>query len=39
MPRWRCTVCGYETPDNTPNPPNECPVCGASAEDFEAIQE
>jgi len=37
MPRWRCVVCGWETDEDTPKPPNECPVCGAGPEDFEAI--
>jgi nitrite reductase (NADH) large subunit len=29
---WECEVCGYV--HEGPNPPNECPVCGAGAEDF-----
>lgn len=29
---WRCNVCGYM--HRTDLPPNECPICGASASDF-----
>jgi len=30
---WRCTVCGYV--HRGPEPPDECPVCGAPGEAFE----
>ena len=33
MKIWRCLVCGYE--EEGPEPPDTCPVCGASAEYFE----
>jgi len=38
MPKWRCTVCGWESEEDTPEPPEECPVCGAGPEDFEPIK-
>ena len=31
---WRCSVCGYI--HRGPEPPDLCPVCGASSEEFEA---
>lgn len=34
---WRCQVCGYIHYGD--EPPAECPVCGASASDFEAIDQ
>ena len=34
---WVCLVCGYV--HRGPEPPDICPVCGASAEDFEAHEE
>jgi len=34
---WRCTVCGYVHRGG--GPPESCPVCGASASDFEAHTE
>ncbi len=34
-PRWRCTVCGYLHPGETP--PESCPVCGVASELFEAL--
>ena len=34
---WRCKVCGYV--DRGPEPPESCPVCGASREEFEPSQE
>lgn len=34
---WRCAVCGYI--HYGAEPPNECPVCGAPASDFEAIEQ
>ncbi len=33
---WRCTVCGYIHQGDAP--PDECPVCGAAAKDFEAVE-
>ncbi|MFP4381119.1 MAG: FAD-dependent oxidoreductase [Candidatus Sumerlaeia bacterium] len=34
---WRCSVCGYVHRGD--EPPEECPVCGAPKEDFEAYEE
>jgi nitrite reductase (NADH) large subunit len=34
---WRCVVCGYIHYGD--EPPDECPVCGASASEFEAIEQ
>lgn len=34
---WRCTVCGYIHRGDAP--PDECPVCGALARDFELIED
>lgn len=34
---WRCVVCGYIHRDG--EPPDECPVCGAPASEFEAFEE
>ena len=31
--RWKCKVCGYIHEGN--EPPDVCPVCGASKEKFE----
>ncbi len=33
MPVWRCRVCGYLCA--RPNPPEVCPICGASKDRFE----
>jgi len=33
--KWRCTICKYEV--DGAKPPDKCPVCGAAAEMFEAI--
>lgn len=33
--RWKCQVCGYI--HEGPEPPDECPVCGAPKEKFEPI--
>jgi len=33
MPIWRCPVCGYLCA--RPNPPEVCPICGASGDRFE----
>ena len=30
---WRCKVCGHIHEGATP--PDECPICGAPAEEFE----
>ena len=30
---WRCGVCGYM--HRGPEPPESCPICGASKSDFE----
>ncbi len=35
--KWRCTVCGYI--HEGPEPPDECPLCGAPKEDFEEVIE
>ncbi|AKJ63469.1 FAD-dependent oxidoreductase [Kiritimatiella glycovorans] len=35
--KWRCTVCGYVHEGD--EPPEECPVCGAPAEQFEPLEE
>ena len=35
--RWVCTVCGYVHEGS--GPPDECPQCGASADEFEADDE
>ena len=34
---WRCIVCGYVHQGDAP--PDECPVCGAPASDFEPYRE
>src|SRR5512133_2116070 len=34
---WRCLLCGYI--HYGPQPPDECPVCGAGADEFEPYQE
>lgn len=36
MKQWRCKVCSYRHEGN--EPPNTCPVCGASADDFELVE-
>ena len=33
---WRCTVCGYIHYGD--EPPDECPVCGAPALEFEPVE-
>jgi len=35
MRKWMCTICGYIHEGD--EPPEVCPVCGASREDFEEI--
>ncbi len=37
MKNWRCTICKYEVTGE--NPPLKCPVCGASQDKFELIEE
>ena len=37
MTAWRCTVCGYV--HRGPEPPESCPVCGASRSEFEPYVE
>lgn len=35
---WRCTVCGWKSRIDTENPPELCPLCGATdPDDFERI--
>lgn len=36
MKKWRCKICGYI--HDGERPPEICPVCGAGAEDFEAMK-
>jgi rubredoxin/uncharacterized membrane protein len=35
--KWRCIVCGYV--HEGPEPPEECPVCGADKSQFEPIED
>ncbi len=37
MKKWICTVCGYI--HEGPEPPDECPVCGADKSMFEEVEE
>jgi uncharacterized membrane protein len=37
MKKWRCKVCGYV--HEGPEPPDECPVCGADKSEFEEVIE
>lgn len=37
MKKWRCIICGYIHQGDSP--PEICPVCGASPEEFELIEE
>lgn len=37
MKKWICTVCGYI--HEGPEPPDECPVCGADSSMFEEVEE
>src|SRR5208337_2723297 len=32
MPKWKCSVCGYEADADTP--PENCPQCGSAREEF-----
>ena len=34
--RWRCSICGYVAAGS--EPPDKCPVCGASRDKFEPVQ-
>jgi rubredoxin/uncharacterized membrane protein len=36
MAKWKCSVCGYETPSD--DAPDECPVCGAEKTKFDNIE-
>ena len=36
---WRCTVCGYVYEGESMPPDFRCPICGATADKFEKIQE
>jgi len=35
MKKWRCKICGYVHEGDTP--PDECPICGASKDQFEEV--
>ncbi|MEG1710288.1 MAG: rubredoxin [Clostridia bacterium] len=35
--KWRCKVCGYVHEGK--EPPEQCPICFASKEEFEKIDE
>jgi len=35
--KWICNVCGYEHEGDAP--PDECPVCGAGADEFDRVEE
>lgn len=37
MKKWKCIICGYIMEGDSP--PNPCPVCGASSDDFELVEE
>jgi nitrite reductase (NADH) large subunit len=37
MKKWRCRICGYIHAGE--NPPELCPVCGATAEDFKPLED
>jgi rubredoxin len=37
MKKWVCTICGYV--HEGPEPPDECPVCGADKSQFELLSE
>jgi ferredoxin hydrogenase len=36
MKRWRCSICGYIYEGD--EPPEQCPVCGTSKDDFEEVK-
>ena len=35
MKKWRCKICGYVHEGDSP--PEECPICGASKDQFEEV--
>ncbi|MGI5838804.1 MAG: rubredoxin-like domain-containing protein [bacterium] len=37
MKKWRCLVCNYIHEGE--EPPEECPICGVSKEEFEEVKE
>ena len=37
MPVFRCVVCGYDV--EAEQAPEQCPVCGVGAENFEEVKE
>ena len=37
MKKWKCTVCGYVHEGDLP--PEICPVCGATADQFVELDE
>jgi rubrerythrin len=37
MKKWRCTICGYVHEGE--NPPDVCPICGASKDKFEEVKD
>lgn len=37
MKKWKCMLCGYVHEGETP--PEECPLCGASSDQFEELVE
>lgn len=37
MKKWRCLICNYIHQGDTP--PDKCPVCGASSDDFVLVEE
>ena len=40
MRKYRCKICGYEFEHEGPLPEDYvCPLCGASAEEFEEVEE
>jgi rubrerythrin len=36
MKKWRCKICGYVHEGE--NPPDKCPICGATKDRFELIE-
>ncbi|KNF09635.1 rubrerythrin [Gottschalkia purinilytica] len=39
MKVWICKVCGYTTNPDEKEPPMVCPICYASKEEFELIDQ
>ena len=37
MKKWRCKICGYVHEGDTA--PDECPICGASKDQFEEVKD